>query len=152
VEHKVPYEAFVAVFDGSPGTRRLRAVLGAKAVPTRSMAEDRMEALLDRHGFPPREHNAEVAGETADVLFADARLIVEVDSRGFHTSQIAQENDRRKQARGRRPATRCCASRATSSSTTPSARSSASPCARRATLTATFCADGCTKRRNVVGS
>jgi hypothetical protein len=98
VEHKVPYEAFVAVLDGSPGTRRLRAVLGAKAVPTRSMAEDRMEALLDRHGFPPREHNAEVAGEETDVLFADARLIVEVDSRGFHTSQIAQENDRRKQA------------------------------------------------------
>ena len=82
-----------------PGTPRLR-VLATRyaAIPyerTRSDAEGRALELLHDAGTQPPRVNTKVAGEEADLVWPDRRLIVEVDGPQFH--QFPEE-DARKEA------------------------------------------------------
>ena len=68
------------------------------ARPTRSRAERKLLALLERAGLPPTATNARVAGYEADVLYERQRVVVEFDSSTFHATRSAVEHDRRKDA------------------------------------------------------
>jgi very-short-patch-repair endonuclease len=65
---------------------------------TRSKLEDQFLAFLDRHGLPRPQVNAgiEVRGRwmECDCVWRSHRLIVELDSRGFHGTTAAFERDR----------------------------------------------------------
>jgi hypothetical protein len=61
---------------------------------TRSELERRFLVLCRAVGLPPPATNAIVAGFEVDVVWHHARLIVELDSRGFHDTQAAFERDR----------------------------------------------------------
>ncbi len=65
---------------------------------TRSEAERRLLALLRRAGLDATTTNTSVAGYEVDLLFADQRLVVEVDGYAFHRTRAAFERDRRRDA------------------------------------------------------
>lgn len=65
---------------------------------TRSEAERRLLALLRRAQLKPSATNTKLAGHEVDVLFADQRLVVEVDGYAFHRTRAAFERDRRRDA------------------------------------------------------
>ncbi len=68
------------------------------ATLTRSEAERRLLALLRRARLSPTATNIKLAGQEVDVLFADQRLVVEVDGYAFHGTRAAFERDRRRDA------------------------------------------------------
>ncbi len=70
----------------------------ARAGVTRSEAERRLLALLRRAGLPPTATNTRIAGQEVDVLYAEARLVVEMDGYAFHRTRAAFERDRRRDA------------------------------------------------------
>lgn len=80
------------------GGARLLALLDAEREPamTRSDAERRFRDLMRRSGMPMPLASARVAGFEVDALWADERVIVEVDGFAFHRSRQAFERDRRK--------------------------------------------------------
>lgn len=80
------------------GGARLLALLDAEREPamTRSEAERRFRDLMRRSGMPMPLANARVAGFEVDALWADERVIVEVDGFAFHRSRQAFERDRLK--------------------------------------------------------
>jgi very-short-patch-repair endonuclease len=84
---------------GRRRARRLRRVL-ATYVPeprfTRSDAERRFLRLCSERGLPAPETNCWIGGQEVDAYWPDARLAVEVDSRTFHTTLRAFEEDRRR--------------------------------------------------------
>jgi hypothetical protein len=85
---------------GRPGTGVLRA-LATRYAPlpyhrTRSDPEGRALELLHDAGIPPPLVNTKVAGEEADLVWADRRLIVEVDGPQFH--QFPDEDARKERA------------------------------------------------------
>lgn len=86
----------------SRAARRLAAVVASGPAPTRSELEDRLLALLERHGFPRPQVNARlvVAGRRVEVdfLFAELRLVVETDGDRFHGTKLAREADAARQA------------------------------------------------------
>ena len=47
-------------------------------------------------GREPRYANVRVAGHEVDVLWPDAKLVVEVDGYAFHSTRAAFERDRRR--------------------------------------------------------
>ena len=59
-----------------------------------------MLELIDRHALPRPGVDVDLAGLNVvpDLLWADRRLVVELDSWGFHSSPEAFEADRRKTA------------------------------------------------------
>jgi very-short-patch-repair endonuclease len=65
---------------------------------TRSEAERRLHTLLRRAGLPPTKTNTIVNGHEVDVLYAGAKLILEVDGYAFHRTRRAFERDRRRDA------------------------------------------------------
>jgi very-short-patch-repair endonuclease len=83
-----------------PGTPALRALLEAdsKPIDTRSPPERRMLALLRRAELPLPQVNADLYGYVADFLWAEQRLVVEVDPYATHSSPSSFERDRRKDA------------------------------------------------------
>jgi len=82
-----------------PGTKRLRGLLStATAAPTRSDWERDFLAFARDHGLPEPQLNAHVAGYEVDVLFAEQRVIVELDSWEFHQDRRTFERDRRRDA------------------------------------------------------
>lgn len=87
---------------GRPGASRLNALAARYAdVPyhrTRSDAEGRALELLHDAGVPPPLVNMKVAGEEADLVWVDQRLIVEVDGPQFHQFR---DEDLRKAGRWR---------------------------------------------------
>ena len=88
---------------GRPGSAALRRVLRRRhpdAHWTRSRLERAMLELIDRHALPRPGVNVDLAGlrVVPDLLWADRRLVVELDSWGFHSSPEAFEADRRKTA------------------------------------------------------
>lgn len=83
---------------GQAGAARLRAVVSAGAGPTRSEFEDRFLAFCRRHRLPRPQVNVRVAGHEADAFFETARLIVELDGWDFHSSRLAFERDRERDA------------------------------------------------------
>ncbi len=84
-----------------PGSAVLRALLNDQTAArgvTRNDFEERFVAFLDRHSFPRPRLNADVAvgGRffSADCLWLDRQLIVELDGRAVHGTDQAFEGDR----------------------------------------------------------
>ena len=61
---------------------------------TRSKLERDFWALIKTAGLPPPQLNTMVAGFLVDVCWPEWRLVVELDSRGFHARRRAFETDR----------------------------------------------------------
>lgn len=84
-----------------PGSAALRALLddgaASRGAPYNDF-EERFVAFLDRHSFPRPRLNADVAAGgrffSADCLWHDRRLIVELDGRAVHGTEQAFEKDR----------------------------------------------------------
>ncbi|HEU4658061.1 MAG TPA: type IV toxin-antitoxin system AbiEi family antitoxin domain-containing protein [Capillimicrobium sp.] len=86
---------------GRRGLRRLReALLVARPQDflTRSRLERRALRLIADHGLPRPEVNTRLHGYEADLLWRDAKLVVELDGRAFHGDGVAFERDRRRDA------------------------------------------------------
>jgi very-short-patch-repair endonuclease len=85
---------------GRPGTPLLRSLATRYAkLPyqrTRSDAEALALEILHDAGLPPPQVNMKVAGEEADLVWPERRLIVEIDGPQFH--QFADEDARKKRA------------------------------------------------------
>ncbi|MFI7588177.1 DUF559 domain-containing protein [Spongisporangium articulatum] len=87
---------------GRPGTPNLLAILGLSGTGAASVAERRLHDILRRGRITGWEANVPVRVNgvivaVADVLFAAARLVVEVDGWAAHGSREAFVNDRRRQ-------------------------------------------------------
>jgi very-short-patch-repair endonuclease len=80
------------------GVAALRAQLRREGGPrwTQSEAERQMLKLIRAAGLPEPRTQVRVAGWPADFLWADRRLIVEVDGYQFHSGRRAFERDRRR--------------------------------------------------------
>lgn len=85
---------------GRTGRGLLRALLDDEIDPARlrSGSERRLLALIRQAGLPEPLVNAPLHGFEADLYWPTHRLVVEVDSYGFHTTTWAYERDRRKDA------------------------------------------------------
>jgi very-short-patch-repair endonuclease len=84
---------------GRRGVKQLRAVLESELGYTRSDAERRLRELVRRAGLPAARTNVKVAGLEVDALWAEQRLVVEVDGYAYHRTREAFERDRRRDAR-----------------------------------------------------
>ena len=86
---------------GRRGVKPLATLLSDYAEPvlTRSDIEAILFALCRDGGLPLPAMNTVVEGEEVDALFAAQRVVVEVDSRGFHMTTAAFERDRRRDAK-----------------------------------------------------
>ena len=78
--HPAALEDVLTRFPRHPGTKVLRAVIADPAARARSDFEVRFLAFCARYGLPTPLINARVNGRERDAYFADARLIVELDS------------------------------------------------------------------------
>jgi len=81
-----------------PGAGRIAALIGLPGTPTRSGWEDDFPAFCRRHGLPQPVMGAVVCGFVVDALFVEERVIVELDSWGFHGDAIAFQTDRERDA------------------------------------------------------
>jgi hypothetical protein len=83
------------------GSRRLRAILRdyTGAPPTRSVFERAFLELIERAGLPKPLVNHELAGLEPDIYWPQWKLVVELDSRGFHSDPRTFESDRIRDAR-----------------------------------------------------
>lgn len=86
--------------NGHPGTRRLGAILAAYtgAPATRSELERRFLDLVIAARLPRPHLNVAVAGLEVDAHWPQWRLVVELDSRAYHSSPRAFERDRERDA------------------------------------------------------
>ena len=66
--------------------------------PTRSHLDDRFIRFLKRHRLPLPELNQQIAGHEVDAVYRAQRLVIELDSRQFHTTPRAFEHDRDRDA------------------------------------------------------
>jgi hypothetical protein len=83
-------------FPRHPGTRIVGPMLGL--TETRSPTEDEFLAFCAAHGLPTPQTNVTVAGHLVDALFADHRLIVELDGWDTHRERWSFESDRDRDA------------------------------------------------------
>jgi very-short-patch-repair endonuclease len=93
--------AMARAHPGHRGAGRLLATLGTHrtgTTMTRSELEERLLRLCREHDLPLPMINERVAGLEVDVLFADARLVVEADSWQYHRTRHAFERDRERDA------------------------------------------------------
>ena len=65
---------------------------------TRSRFEDDFPAFCGRFGLPQPMMNPKIGGYTVDAYFPRERVVVELDSWGFHSSREAFEDDRERDA------------------------------------------------------
>lgn len=65
---------------------------------TRSEAERRFLELVRLAGLPRPAANVLVCGHEVDALWREQALVVEVDGYAFHSSRVAFERDRRRDA------------------------------------------------------
>jgi very-short-patch-repair endonuclease len=65
---------------------------------TRSHLEDRFVRFLKRHHLPLPELNQQIAGHEVDAVYREQKLVIELDSRQFHTTPSAFEQDRDRDA------------------------------------------------------
>lgn len=86
-------------FPNHPGASALAALVAdASEAPTRSHFEDEFLAFCKRFGLPTPRINTYVNGYEVDALFPSERVIVELDSWGFHKDHGAFETDRERDA------------------------------------------------------
>ena len=78
------------------GTNALCGLLGSQALPaiTKRELEERFLTTIRAGGLPEPRTNTVVEGLEVDAFWPAARLVVELDSRGFHLNRIAFERDR----------------------------------------------------------
>jgi very-short-patch-repair endonuclease len=76
------------------GATKLRELLDPHDAPTRSALEDRFLELVTRNGLPRPEVNQRVAGYEVDMLWREARLIVELDGRRYHQTRFEEDRER----------------------------------------------------------
>jgi hypothetical protein len=88
----------VAWHPTAPGAARIANLIGLEGTPTRSDWEDTFPAFCAEHGLPAPVMGAAVLGYIVDALFPVERVIVELDSWGFHKGKIAFETDRDRDA------------------------------------------------------
>jgi len=81
-----------------PGVPRLLRIVESPHGPTRSDFEQDFIAFVKRFGLPTPLINTKVGGREVDALFADERVIVELDGWGFHGSRTSFRNDRKRDA------------------------------------------------------
>jgi very-short-patch-repair endonuclease len=81
---------------GRRGAAMLRDVLEAEAGPsmTRSEAEERVLALLRAADLQPTAVNTRIGRYEVDMLWAEQRLVAEVDGYAYHGTRAAFERDR----------------------------------------------------------
>jgi len=82
---------------GHRGAPKLRALLDDHN-DTRSRFEDGFPAFCRRFGLPEPIMNAKLGRYTVDAYFPRERVIVELDSWGFHSNREAFEDDRERDA------------------------------------------------------
>ena len=97
------YPALAAIARAHPnhrGARPLHAALTTylAGTRTRSDLEDLFLALCRRHGLPRPRVNRDLDGTEVDFLFAEQRLIVEVDGWRYHKTRRAFDRDRARDA------------------------------------------------------
>ncbi len=91
----------LAAMDRTPGRRgatTLQALIDDRPGLTRSAAERRLMFLIRRGELPTPATNVRIAGHEVDLLWSDARLVVEVDGYAWHRGRRAFEHDRRRDA------------------------------------------------------
>lgn len=82
-----------------PGKPGLEYCIGiAPQRPSRSGFEDDFPGFCARYGLPRPEMNALVCGYEVDALFADEKVIVELDGWPFHSGRFSYEDDRDRDA------------------------------------------------------
>jgi len=83
------------------GSAVLAALLARDAGPTltRSVAEERLLALVREAGPPPPRLNPRVQGLEVDLLWVAERVVVEMDGFAYHGGRAAFERDRARDAR-----------------------------------------------------
>lgn len=86
---------------GSKAMRRLLSDIGQGYVPTESELEDLVVAVLEAAGLPLPKKQRNVGGSTTpigrvDFLYATARLVIEADSKRYHSSWLDQLADQRR--------------------------------------------------------
>jgi very-short-patch-repair endonuclease len=81
-----------------PGASRIARLLSTVGGPSRSDWERAFPAFCRTHSLPRPVLNTTIAGHEVDAVWADARLIVELDSWEFHSGRLAFENDRDRDA------------------------------------------------------
>jgi very-short-patch-repair endonuclease len=87
---------------GQPGTGALRALLSehrAGSTATRNDLEERFLALCRAHHLPQPAVNMPLLDYIVDFLWAEARLVVEVDGRQSHDTRRAFQADRDRDGR-----------------------------------------------------
>lgn len=84
--------------DRRPGTANMRALLKAEGQPgiTRSEAERILRRMIRHAHLPQPRTNVKIGRYEADFVWAAERVVLEVDSWGFHGTRRAFERDRRK--------------------------------------------------------
>lgn len=87
---------------GRPGVHRLVVLLderqGRSSALSRSFAERRLRDLLKLAGIAPDEMNVDLHGHVPDMVWREAKLIVEIDGYAHHRARSRFEADRRKDA------------------------------------------------------
>ena len=96
VQRLVTPAELTTLFTRYPGRRtsQLQPERGA----TRSPLEDRFTRFLKRHKLPLPERNQLIAGHEVDAVYREQKLVIELDSRQFHSTAHAFENDRDRDA------------------------------------------------------
>jgi hypothetical protein len=79
---------------GERNTAKLRAVLDQGPLWSASELERRAIALIRRAGLPLPESNLAMGSSSPDLVWREQRVLVELDSRGFHGDWIAAGTDR----------------------------------------------------------
>jgi very-short-patch-repair endonuclease/predicted transcriptional regulator of viral defense system len=94
----LPLDALVARYPGRRGTTALKRALAQLReigeTITKSAFEERFRAFLEDHVLPRPRMNAPLGPYTPDAVWPTARLVVELDSYGIHTTKQAFEQDR----------------------------------------------------------
>jgi len=87
--------ATAARLPGRAGAGRTHRLIHSEDAHTRSEMERRYVRYCETHGVPhPGRRNVRVHEIAVDCWYADARLVVELDSRAHHTRRREMEADR----------------------------------------------------------
>ncbi len=107
IKRLITHAAIAAVANAYPryrGVARLKALAdpGRPTTETRSDGEEALLALIRRANLPLPELNAKVGNYTADFLWRDQKVIVELDGYDYHRGRAAFERDHQRDAEHQR--------------------------------------------------